>query len=70
MGLLKKVIILIVVLMFVSALLIIRDENLNLTKKDDVAQFGRSYVVWAGNVVKNVVGITSYAIKRDWLPRS
>lgn len=70
MGLLKKVAILIVALMIISAFLIVRDKNLNLTRAEDIKQFGSEYVKWAGNSVKNVASVTSYVVKLDWLPRN
>ncbi len=77
LGLIRKLLVVFVVLLILSAFLIIRDNDLDLTNKEDALFLGKAIFGWTGQVVKNVAGITGYAVglarytsKLDWFPQN
>jgi len=63
-----KVYIFILKFLFVGALFIISNQNLYLTHHEDLTRFSGLYYSWLGNVFSNVVSLTAYVVKFEWLP--
>jgi hypothetical protein len=53
---------------FISALLIVSNENLALKDSEAREQFFSYYFAWAGNFFDNARQMTAYVVKSAWLP--
>ena len=57
----------IIALFFVFSFLQLRTiHKIDLTTFDGVLSAGRIYVSWMGNVVSNIVGVSSYVVDQQW----
>jgi len=54
--------------LFLSALVIVSNDNLHLKNKNEAMQFGRLYYSWLLNLGYNTYKTTGYIVKFDWLP--
>jgi len=60
--------ILIVIMMFIilNGLLIISNNNLNFTESKNIKTFGKLYLGWTDQILKNIGSITGNIIKSNW----
>jgi len=63
-----KIYIFILKFLFVGALFIISNQNLYLTHQEDLSRFSELYYSWLNNIFSNVVSLTAYVVKFEWLP--
>lgn len=47
---------------------IISNHNLALSEHGNAQKFFSLYSAWVGHLFDNVVGVTGYVVKFDWLP--
>lgn len=65
-----KVQIVIVKLLVLGALFIISNQNLHLLVPQERAVFFDSYVGWMDNIFNQIVDVTGYVVKFEWLPKN
>lgn len=63
-----KIFIFLIIILVVGSLLIIENNNLSISKKDDANLFVDYSAKWAGNVYSNFIEITGNAVRMSWLP--
>ncbi|HTY43749.1 MAG TPA: hypothetical protein VMC80_00715 [Patescibacteria group bacterium] len=60
---------LIIIIFFVTgALFIISNNNLSVYHQENFSTFSKMYAGWLGDIYSNVVNMTGYLVKLDWLP--
>ena len=65
-----RILLLVLLFLFVSALVIVSNENLHLRNKSEALEFGRIYYSWLLSTASNAIKTTAYVVKADWLPHS
>ncbi len=65
----KKALIVIAIIVVLAGIVIFSNGHYDFSNKQDVFSFAKAYGVWAGNVVRNMIDVTGYAIKKPWLPQ-
>jgi len=63
-----RVFLIVLLFLFVSALLIVSNEDLHLKDKNEARKFANLYYSWALNMGGNVIKTTGYIVKFEWLP--
>lgn len=63
-----KISMFVVIFLLVGAFFIISNNNLHLSKSEDVASFSHYYSKWIGSIANNTIGSVGYVIKMNWLP--
>lgn len=58
----------ILMILGLSALLLMSNHDLSLTKDEDMKQFFPLYIDWLDHSILNVRHVTGAATKVDWLP--
>ena len=64
-----KIQIIVVKLLFMGALFIISNQNLHLAIVSERDIFFNAYGSWITGVFQQIVQLTGYVIRFDWLPR-
>lgn len=65
-----KTAIIIVKLLVLSALFIISNQNLHLLVPVERAVFFESYIGWIDSIFNQIVDVTGYVVKFEWLPKN
>lgn len=55
-------------LLIISALFIISNENLSPLNSGDAQKFGSFYLSWLDGVFSNIRTLTGYATEMNWMP--
>lgn len=63
-----RVLLLVLLFLFISALVIISNGNLHMGDKIEVKKFINSYYSWLFNTGSNLFKTTAYVVKFEWLP--
>jgi len=53
----------------IGALFIISNNNLAIYHQENFTTFSKMYVGWLGNIYSNIINMTGYVVKLDWLPQ-
>jgi hypothetical protein len=53
---------------FLGAFFIVSNNNLHLSDRQQLSQFGNLYSSWLGDIFDNVKSVTGYVAKFEWLP--
>jgi uncharacterized alpha/beta hydrolase family protein len=64
----RKIIIVLIILILLTAIFIVIKNDYDLTKKNDSIEFVKSFSGWAVRVATNSVSLVGNAIKMDWIP--
>jgi uncharacterized alpha/beta hydrolase family protein len=64
----KKIAIALVIVFLVVSFLVIIKNKLDLTKKEDRAAYWKGIGEFGKNFFKNLVKVTAFAIKQEWIP--
>ena len=65
-----KIYMIIVLFFLIGAFFIISNENLALSKKQNLQKFGELYVNWIDQLLANAKYVSGYVVKMDWLPKN
>jgi hypothetical protein len=65
-----KITLILIKILFISALFIISTNNLYITHEADRGKFFDAYFMWLGDFFDNIKGLTLYVIKSHWLPEN
>ena len=65
-----KIQIVIIKFIVLGALFIISNQNLHLAVASERAIFFDAYSSWFTNIVDQLVQVTGYVVRFDWLPRA
>lgn len=63
-----KIQIMIVKLLVLGALFIISNQNLHIGVAEERQLFFNEYLGWANSLISQVVDVTGYVVKFEWLP--
>lgn len=63
-----RIFLIVLLFLFVSALVIISNDDLHLKNKSEAVEFSRLYYSWILSMGSNVIKTTGYIIKFEWLP--
>ena len=63
-----KLLFFIIVFLLIGSFFVISQQNLDIKNKTDQQTFLKSFGSWLGQVGKNMVQVSSYAVKMAWLP--
>ena len=61
---------LLLLFLFLGAFVIVNNDNLYLSKKDDFSRFYSSYSFWLSGLFSNLKTSTAYVVKLDWFPEN
>ncbi|MEM4325711.1 MAG: hypothetical protein QXU40_00195 [Candidatus Pacearchaeota archaeon] len=64
----RTIILVIIKVLFISALFIISNENLNIKDPEDRSVFFDLYSLWAKKVFNQSMEIAGYVVNSKWLP--
>lgn len=62
----KKIIIGVIIVLLIGAYFIQKDTGMD--TKEQKTNFVKGMFSWVGNLLGNIKDVTSYSIKKDWLP--
>lgn len=65
-----RILLLFLFFLFLSALVIVSNENLHLKDKSELKKFATLYYSWIYSFGSNLVKTTAYVVKFDWIPDS
>lgn len=64
-----KALIFVLMFLIICGLVIVNNNNLYFSQKDDLKTFGTLYLGWAEQVFQNARTLTGDVIQMDWLPK-
>jgi len=59
----------ILVFFFIFALIIISNNNLSMSKQENLENFYILYLDWINQIYKNIQEITENIVKQEWMPK-
>ena len=65
----NKWIIIAAIIIVLAGIVIFTSGHYDFSNRQDVFNFVKAYGTWTGNIARNVIDITGYAIKKPWLPQ-
>lgn len=63
-----KIWIIIFMILIISALLVISNNKLAMSKEENAREFSNLYIKWLEQIYENFQAITGHAVKLDWFP--
>jgi len=63
-----KILIFILIFFIVVGLILINNNNLHLSDKEQLKTFSKLYFNWLGKIYSNVFSITGHVSKLNWFP--
>lgn len=65
----NRILLVFIIFFFLSALFIISNNNLAMHKQENLLKFSQIYLGWLEGIYSNVVKVTGYVVKLDWIPQ-
>ena len=65
----NRIFLVFIMLFLFSALFIISNNNLAMHKQENALKFSKTYFGWLEEIYSNVVKLSGYVVKLDWVPQ-